>query len=115
MFGGLGNLTGMLKSARELQGNMAKMQETLASRRYEAESGGGFVRAIVDGRGALMDIKIDPRAVADVELLEDLVKSAVTAAAARAQEGMAAEMSRLTGGLNLPPNVMEMLGGQASP
>ncbi len=110
MLGNLGNLTGLLKSAKEMQSQMAKLQEDLANRRYERDAGAGAVRATVDGKGTLIDIKIDPNAVADVELLEDLVKSAVGAAVAMAQEAMKAEMAALTGGLNLP-GLSEMLGG----
>ncbi len=110
MFGNLGNIAGLLKSAKDIQGKMATLQEGLASRRLEAASGGGLVRAIVDGRGGLVDIKIDPSAVSDIEMLEDLVKAAVGAASTKAQEAMRAEMAALTGGLNLP-GLTDMLGG----
>ena len=110
MLGNLGNLTGLLKSAKEMQSQMAKLQEDLANRRYERDAGAGAVRATVDGKGTLIDIKIDPNAVGDVELLEDLVKSAVGAAVTMAQEAMKTEMAALTGGLNLP-GLSEMLGG----
>ncbi|MFH1108311.1 MAG: YbaB/EbfC family nucleoid-associated protein [Planctomycetota bacterium] len=111
MLGGLGNFTGLLKSAKDLQSNLAKMQEQLAARRYEGGAGGDMVRAVVDGRGSLVDIKIDPKAAADVELLEDLIKAAVgAAAAAKSQEGMKQELGALTGGLNIP-GLTEMLGG----
>lgn len=110
MFGGLGNLTGILKSAKELQGNLAKMQEQLAAMRFEALAGGGMVRAVVDGRGTLVDLKIEPQAVADVELLEDLIKSAVSSAAGKSQEAMKQQMASLTGGLNIP-GLSQILGG----
>ena len=110
MFGQLGNITGLLKSAREFQGKMAQMQAELAKRRYEADAGGGMVRATVDGKGTLLDIKIDPKAVDDVELLEDLVKAAVSAAVNKSQDAMKSEMAALTGGLNVP-GLTEMLGG----
>lgn len=109
MFGNLGNLAGMLKSAKEMQGQIAKMQEELAARRFDGDAGGGMVRATVNGKGTLVDIKIDPQAAADVELLEDLVKAAVGAAAAKSQEAMKSELASLTGGLNLP-GLNELLG-----
>lgn len=102
MFGNLGNLTNLLKSAKQMQGKFAEMQEELARKRYEGDAGGGMVRASVDGKGTLVDIKIDPTAIKDVELLEDLVKSAVGAATAKSQEAMKGELSALTGGLNIP-------------
>ncbi len=110
MFGSLGNIAGILKSARELQSNLVKVQAELAARRYEAESGGGMVHATVDGRSNLVAIKIDPKATSDVELLEDLVKSAVGAATAKAQEAFKGEMASLTGGLNIP-GLQDLLGG----
>jgi DNA-binding YbaB/EbfC family protein len=110
MLSGLGNLAGLMKSAKELQANMAKMQEELAKKRYEGEAGGGMVRAVVDGKFQVVDVKIDPQAVSDVELLEDLVKAAVSLAIKNAQEGMRNELSSLTGGINIP-GLTGMLGG----
>lgn len=110
MFGGLGNLTNLLRSAKDIQAGMAKLQEELGTRRYEGNAGAGMVRAVVDGRCTLVDVKIDPSAVNDVELLEDLVKSAVGAAVVKAQEGLKEEMARLTGGLNLG-GLGNLLGG----
>ncbi len=110
MFGQLGDIANLLKSAKEIQGKVAEMQAELANRRYEADAGGGMVRVTVDGKCTLVDIKIDPKALDDVELLEDLVKGAVCAAVQKSQEAMKTEMAGLTGGLNLP-GLSEMLGG----
>ncbi len=110
MLGSLGNFAGLLKSAKDLQGNLAKLQEELAKRRYQGDAGGGMVSATVDGKGTLLDIKIDPQATKDVELLEDLVKAAVGAAGAKSQEAMKSEMAGLTGGLNIP-GLQEFFGG----
>ncbi len=110
MLGGLGNLAGLMKSAKELQGNMAKLQAELAERRYEGDAGGGMVLATVDGKGTLVDVKIAPEAVKDVELLEDLVKASVGAATAKSQEAMKQEMAALTGGMNIP-GLTDMMGG----
>jgi nucleoid-associated protein EbfC len=109
MFGGLGNLPNLLKQAKSLQENMQKIQENLAQQRFEADAGAGMVRTVVDGRGDLVQIKIDPQAAGDIELLEDLIKAAIHAARKKAQEGMEAEMQRMTGGLNLP-GLSEFLG-----
>jgi len=110
MFGGLGNIADMMKQAKQLQGNLQKMNEELAQKRYEGVSGGGLVQAVVDGKGVLVDVKIDPKAVEDVELLEDLIKAAVAGATNKSQEGMKAEMSALTGGVDLG-GLGQMLGG----
>lgn len=110
MFGGLGNLTGLLKTARDLQGNMARLQESLAARRHEGLAGGSLVKAIVDGRGTLIDIKIDVSATGDVELLEDLIKAAISSATTKSQEAMKQEMSAMTGGMDLS-SFSNLLGG----
>ncbi len=110
MQGKLGDFVTLLKSAGELQGRIAKLQEELARRRYEGDAGGGMVRVTVDGKGTLVDVKIDPQAVGDVELLEDLVKAAVGAAVAKSHEAVRGELTAMTGGLNIP-GLSEMLGG----
>jgi len=102
MFGNLGNFTNLLKSAKDLQQNVAKLREELGSRRYEASAGGEMVKATVDGRGALVDIKIDPSALSDCELLEDMIKAALSSAMAKSSEAMHRDMTALTGGMNLP-------------
>ena len=110
MLGGLGNMAQVFKQAREMKDRMERIQADLAARRHTAEAGGGAVTAIVDGKGALMDIKIKPEAAGDIELLEDLVKAAVGAATERAHAEMKSEMASLTGGLNIP-GLSDMLGG----
>ena len=110
MFGGLGNLATLLKQAGQMRENMARMQEELAGRTFEGEAGAGMVRAVVNGRNELVDIKIEPSAAADLERLEEMIKGAVCNAARRAQEGVKAELAKLTGGLNIP-GLEDMLGG----
>lgn len=112
MLGGLGNLPGLLKQAREMQSRMKEMQEAMASSRFEGESGGGIVRATVSGKLELVEIKIQPEMVrsGDVEMLEDLVKAAVCAAQRKAADGMKEEMQKMTGGMNLP-GLDGLLGG----
>ena len=110
MLGGLTNLPGMLKQAKEMQSRMADIHKGLAAKRYQGDAGGGSVVATVDGKGTLVDIRIQPDAVADVELLEDMIKGAVAVASAKATETAREEMAKLTGGLNIP-GLSDMLGG----
>ncbi len=110
MLGGLGNMMGILKHAKEFQEKVAQMRAELESRRYSADAGGGAVAVTVDGKGSVIRVKIEPSATADVELLEDLVKAAVCAAVTKAQDAMQQEMRQLTGGLNIP-GLTDMLGG----
>lgn len=101
MFKGLGDLTNLLKSAKQIQEQMATLQEQLGDQRFEATSGEGLVRAVVDGRGTLLEIHIDPQAVHDIAKLEDSIKTAMTTAIGESQEVMKKEMSALTGGIDL--------------
>lgn len=112
MFGGLGNIAGMIKQAKEMQSRLKDIQEEIAQSRYEADSGAGAVSATVNGRMELIGLKISPETVksGDVELLEDLVKSAVCAAQRKATDGAKAKMGELTGGMNLP-GLEGLMGG----
>ncbi|HOW72444.1 MAG TPA: YbaB/EbfC family nucleoid-associated protein [Phycisphaerae bacterium] len=109
MLGALGNLGAMLKQAKSLQENMQKIQAELLRKRFEADAGAGLVKAIVDGKGELVQIKIDPKATGDVELLEDMIKAAISAAAQKARESASADIAQLTGGMNIP-GLTDLLG-----
>ncbi len=98
---GMGNL---LKQAQQLQSKIAKLQEEMASQTVEASAGGGMVVAVANGRQELVSIRIDPEVVAegDMEMLQDLVVAAANEALRKSQEMVSAEMSKLTGGMNIP-------------
>ena len=98
------NLTGMMKQAQKLQARMVEMQAELANRTVSAQAGGGMVEAVVNGRQELVSLRIDPEVVVaeDVEMLQDLILAAVNEALNRSREMMAAEMSKLTGGMQIP-------------
>jgi len=94
-------LNAMLKQAQELQKKMEQLQDELMEKRVEGSAGGGMVTAIVNGRGEMVDLKIDPEAVdpADVEILEDLIVAAVNQAREKAQQLAQEEMRKITGGM----------------
>ncbi|HET7264175.1 MAG TPA: YbaB/EbfC family nucleoid-associated protein [bacterium] len=94
----------MMKQVQKVQADMARAQEELAQERVEATAGGGVVRAVANGHGDLLEVKIDPAAVdpSDVSLLEDLVLAAVGEALRKARELAAERMKAVTGGLSLP-------------
>jgi nucleoid-associated protein EbfC len=98
------NLTGMMKQAQKLQAKMMEMQEEVGNRTVSAQAGGGMVEAVVNGRQELVSLRIDPEVVApdDVEMLQDLIMAALNEALNRSREMMAAEMSKLTGGMQIP-------------
>ena len=93
----------MIKQAQKMQQEMLKMQEEMENKTYEASAGGGVVTAVVSGHNELKSLTIDPEAVDpdDVEMLQDMVIAAVNEAMRKAAEDQSANMSRLTGGLNL--------------
>lgn len=94
----------MIKQAQKMQQDMLRMQQELQEKEYQAASGGGVVTAVVNGKHELRNLTIDPEAVdpEDVEMLQDLIVAAVNEALRKAAEDAAGQMSKLTGGLNLP-------------
>ena len=94
----------MLKQAQKMQQDMMRMQQELQEKEYQAAAGGGVVSATVNGKHELKNLTIDPEAVdpVEVELLQDMIVSAVNEAM-RADDNVAAStMQILTGGLGLP-------------
>ncbi len=98
------NMGNMMKQAQKLQAKMMKMQEELADKTIEASVGGGMVKVVANGRQQIVSLTIEKEVVdpEDVEMLQDLVLSAVNDALARSQEMVSSEMSKLTGGMNIP-------------
>lgn len=101
---GLGNITQLMKQAKDMQARMAQIQEELEKRQYEASSGGGMVVATVNGRQEILSLRIEREVVKpeDIGMLQDLIISAVNQALRVARESALEEMSKLTGGLSLP-------------
>ncbi|NLM44132.1 MAG: YbaB/EbfC family nucleoid-associated protein [Clostridiales bacterium] len=102
--GGMGNLNNIMKQAQKMQQEMMKLQKELEEKTIEASAGGGAVTAVVNGKKQIESINIKPEVVDpdDVEMLEDLVMAAVNEAMRQVDEMMAREMSKFTGGMNLP-------------
>ena len=94
----------MMKQAQQLQAKMMKMQEELAERTVEGSAGGGMIKAVANGKQQVVSISIEKEVVDpdDVEMLQDLVLAAVNDALNRSQEMVSGEMSKITGGMNIP-------------
>jgi DNA-binding YbaB/EbfC family protein len=107
MFKGLGDMGKLMQQAQEMQAKLAEAQERVAALEAEGVSGGGMVRAAVNGKGELRRVAIDPSLMGgdDREVLEDLVVAAVNDAQGKAQEMAQAEMATVTEGLPLPPGM----------
>ena len=99
------NLSQMLKQAQEMQSKMAEMQNALADLEVTGAAGAGFVTVTLNGKGEMKRIKIDPKLADpnDIEVLEDLIVAASKDAKAKVDAQAAEQMSKLTGGLQLPP------------
>ena len=102
-FGG-GNMNNLMKQAQAMQKKMEEMQKQIEASEFEASVGGGAVSVKVNGKKEVLGINIKPEVVDadDVEMLEDLVLSAVNEALRKADEETANKMGKLTGGMNIP-------------
>ena len=98
------NLGNIMKQAQKIQGQIARVQEEMASKSVEATVGGGMVTAVVNGKYELVSLKIEEDVVKseDIEMLQDLIVAAVNEGIRNAQEMVSEEMSKITGGLNIP-------------
>lgn len=102
-FGG-GNINNLMKQAQAMQKQMEEMQKEVEAAEFEASVGGGAISVRVNGKKEVLGINIKPEVVDpdDVEMLEDLVLSAVNEALKKADEETSNKMGKLTGGLNIP-------------
>ena len=95
-----GNMNNLLKQAQKMQENMQKMQAELEAKEIESSVGGGAVTVKVNGKKELIKPEVvDPD---DIEMLQDLVLSAVNEALRSVDEMQASQMSKVTGGMNIP-------------
>jgi DNA-binding YbaB/EbfC family protein len=101
------NLGNMMKQAQQMQAKMAEMQEALDKVEISGASGGGLVKVTLTGKGEMRKVTIDPTLVDkdEIEVLEDLITAAHNDAKAKVEAHAAEEMSKVTGGLQLPPGM----------
>ncbi len=100
----MNKMASVLQQVQKMQADMKRMQKELEGKTVEASSGGGMVKVIFDGKQHLRQIKIEQQVVnpQDIEMLEDLVLAAINEGLKNSQEMVSSEMSKLTGGLNVP-------------
>ena len=102
-FGAMGgmNMNNLMKQAQKMQKKMEEAQAALAEQTVETTSGGGAVKIVITGKRVIQSIKINPEVVdpEDVEMLEDLILSAVNEAVRQADEMANNEMGKITGGV----------------
>ena len=101
------NLGQMMKQAQQMQTKMQEMQEKLAEMEMSGSSGAGMVTVTLNGKGEMRRVKIDPSLFNsnDAEVVEDLIVAAFSDAKKKLDVVLAEEMSKVTGGLNLPPGM----------
>ena len=88
--------------AQQLQAQFEKVQQELESLTVEGSAGGGVVKVVMSGKQVVESVTIDPDAMEDVEMLQELIVAAVNDASAKTQETLAEKMGSITGGLNIP-------------
>ncbi|MEK7271512.1 MAG: YbaB/EbfC family nucleoid-associated protein [Nitrospirota bacterium] len=106
-----GMIGDLMRQAKKMQQEMAKIQEETKKKTVEASAGGGMVTVTANGGMEILSIKIEREVVNpdDIEMLQDLIIAAANEALRRAQQMVSEEMSKVTGGLNLP-GVGNLLG-----
>lgn len=101
-----GGLAGLMKQAQQMQENMRKAQEQLASIEVEGQAGAGMVKILMTCRYDVRRVTIDPSLLSDdKEMLEDLIAAAINDAVRRAEETSQEKMSGFTSGMGLPPGM----------
>ena len=99
-------IAGLMKQAQQMQENMRKLQDELASTEVEGQSGAGMVKVTMTCRHDVKRVHIDPSLLADdKDMLEDLVAAAMNDASRKVEALIKDKMSALTGGLGLPPGM----------
>jgi DNA-binding YbaB/EbfC family protein len=98
------NIGQIAKMAQQMQAQMAQAQEELREKTLEATAGGGAIRVVITGAQEIRAIEIDPSAVdpEEVEMLQDLILTAVNDAIGRSKELERERMASVTGGMGLP-------------
>ena len=92
----------MMRQAQKLQAQLEKVQEELEALTVEGSAGGGVVKVVMTGKQVVESVSIDPEAMEDADLLQDLVAAAVNDAFSKTQELAAQKMGAITGGLKIP-------------
>lgn len=101
-----GQMAGLMKQAQQMQENLKKAQEEIATMEVEGQSGAGMVKVVMTGRHDVKRISIDPSLLADdKEMLEDLVAAAVNDAVRRVESATQERMAGVASGLPLPPGM----------
>jgi nucleoid-associated protein EbfC len=97
-----GGMQGLMRQANQMQARMKKAQEELATQEFEGTSGGGAVKVVVFGDNRVKSVDIQPDALSDRDMLQDLILTAVNEALRVAKTTSEQEMAKITGGFSMP-------------
>lgn len=102
--GGAQNMNSMIRQAQKMQDQITELQEDIEAREFTATAGGGAVEVVVTGKKTIQSLNIKPEVVdpEDIEMLQDLIISAVNEAVNQVEQTTEDEMSKITGGVSLP-------------
>ena len=103
-----GNIAQAMQMAQRMQDNVKKAQEELAGVEVAGQSGGGMVSITMSGKMEVRRVRIDPQAMSDTEMLEDLITAAINDAVNKANEESSKRMSAATAGMPIPPGLKGM-------
>lgn len=101
------NIGQMMKQVQTMQAKMADMQNRLGDIEVSGQSGGGMVNVLMNGKGEMRKISIDPKLIdpSEKEMLEDLIVAACNDAKAKVEAHVSGETEKMMGGIKLPPGV----------
>ncbi len=102
------NMNNLMKQAQKMQKQMEETQSALKDKTLEITAGGGAVKIIINGKKEIKDLILSPEIVnnEDIEMLQDLIITSVNEAIRQADEMVNGEMSKITGGMGLPPGLV---------
>ena len=102
-FGG-GNMNNLLKQAQRLQKDMEQAKKVSEEKQFEVSSGGGVISVKMNGKKEILELNLKPEVVdpEDIEMLQDLIISCINEAYKKVDDENSKEMSKLTGGFNIP-------------
>lgn len=98
------NMNQMIKQAQKMQDKITELQEDIEAREFSATAGGGAVEVVITGKKTINSLTIKPEVVDpdDIDMLQDLIISAVNEAINNVESTTEAEMSKITGGVSIP-------------
>jgi DNA-binding YbaB/EbfC family protein len=110
MFKEFGQLAGLMKNLPKIREEMEKLQQRVAQITAEGSAGGGMVTARVNGHMEVLSCHISDEAMADREMLEDLIRGAVNQAIQKVRQAVADETAKMATGFGLPPGGIDLSG-----